>query len=306
MKAAICSKYGAPEVLQIKEIEKPVPKHNEILIKIIATSVTASDCIVRSLNLPPLMKLSAQLALGFKKPKKQVLGLVLSGIIESVGNDTTLFKQGDKVFAHTFIKFGANAEYICVDEKSCVYQMPANLSYEEAAAIPYGGTLALYFLNKAKITKGQNVLIYGASGAIGTLAVQIANYFGAAVDGICGPSNLELVKNLGANLVFDYTSKNMKLENKKYDLIFDAVGKNKSKGFEYKNALKKDGRFISVDDANPGKKAVNKEYLKLLKEMAENMSIKPVIDKTYKLEQIVEAHTYVDKGHKKGNVIITI
>lgn len=306
MKAVICTKYGGPEVLQIRDVEKPIPKDNEILIKIVATSVTASDCIIRSLNLPTLMKITARLALGFAKPRKSILGLVLSGSIEDMGSNVTKFKLEDRVFAHTYMNFSTYAEYVCIPEKSGVSIMPENLSFEQAAAIPYGGTLALYFLQKAKIKKGQNVLIYGASGANGTLAVQIAKKYGAVVDGVCSTINLELVKSLGADSVYDYTSKDFHLDNGKYDLIFDAVGRKKSSGLKYKNALKTNGSFISVDDGNPGKKSVSQEILMILKDMAEKAEIKPVIDKIYPLEQITEAHRYVDKGHKKGNVIITI
>lgn len=306
MKAVICTKYGEPEVLQIGEVEKPIPNDNEILIKIVATSVTASDCIIRSLNLPPLMKITARLALGFTKPRKSILGLVLSGTIEDIGSKVTKFKIEDKVFAHTYTNFGTYAEYVCIPEKSGVSMMPENLSFEQSAAIPYGGTLALYFLQKAKIKKGQNVLIYGASGANGTLAVQIAKKYGAVVDGVCSTTNLELVKSLGADSVYDYTRKDFNLDNGKYDLIFDAVGKKKSSGLKYKNALRTKGNFISVDDGSPGKKSVNQESLMILKDMAEKTEIKPVIDKIYTLEQIVEAHRYVDKGHKKGNVVIIL
>lgn len=306
MKAVICTKYGEPEVLHLSDVEKPTPKDNEILIKIAATSVTASDCIIRSLNLPILMKISARLALGFKKPRKSILGFVLSGTIEKTGNKVTKFEIGEKVFAHTYMNFGAYAEYVCVSDESCVSTMPENLTFEQAAAIPYGGTLTLFFLQKAKIIKGQNVLIYGASGANGTLAVQIAKSYGAVVDGVCSTANLELVKSLGADAVYDYTSNDFKLDNGKYDLIFDAVGKKKSSSLKYKNALKLNGKFISVDDGNPGRKSVNYENLLVLKRMAEKNEIKPVIDKIYPIEQIVEAHRYVDKGHKKGNVIITI
>lgn len=306
MKAVICTKYGEPEVLQLREVEKPIPKSNELLIKIVATSVTASDCIIRSLNLSPLMKIPARLALGFSKPRKPILGLVLSGTIEGVGSKVTQFQVGDKVFAHTYMKFGTYAEYICIPEASAVTTMPENTSFEEAASIPYGGTLAYFFLQKAKVQKGHHVLIYGASGAIGTMAIQLAKHDGARVDGGCSDRNIELVKGLGADSVFDYTSKDFKLEDGKYDLIFDAVGKKKSSGLMYKTALKSNGKFISVDDGNPGAKAVCKENLIILKDLVEANIIKPVIDKTYPIEQIVEAHRYVDKGHKKGNVIITI
>jgi alcohol dehydrogenase len=306
MKAVICTKYGPPEVLQIMEVEKPVPKDNEILVRVVATSVTASDCIIRSLNLPPLMKFSARVALGFKKPRKPILGLVLSGIVEEVGSKVTTFKILEKVFAHTFMNFGAYAEYICIPENSGVTTMPENLTFEEAAAIPYGGTLALHFLQKAKIKKGQNVLIYGASGANGTMAVQIAKSLGAVVDGVCSSRNLELVKSLGAETVYDYTSSDFKLDNGKYDLIFDAVGKKKSSELKYKKALKASGRFISVDDGNPGKKSVSKDKLMMLKDLAEKKLILPIIDKIYPIDQIVEAHRYVDTGHKIGNVVIKV
>jgi alcohol dehydrogenase len=306
MKAIVCTKYGAPEVLQLRDLEKPIPKYDEILVKIVATSVTASDCIIRSLNLPPLMKISARFALGFSKPRNPILGQVLSGIIEYIGSRVTEFKIGEKVFAHTFMKFGAYAEYACIPEASCVLSMPENLSFEEAAAIPFGGTLALYFLQKAKVLKGQQVLIYGASGANGTLAVQLAKNHGAFVDGVCSAKNFELVKSLGADAVYDYTREDFKLDNGKYDLIFDAVGKKKSSAFSYKNSLKTNGKFISVDGENPGKKAVNKENLTILKDLVEQKKIKPIIDKILPIEQIVEAHIYVDKGHKVGNVIITI
>ena len=306
MKAVICTKYGKPEVLQLRDIEKPTPKSNEILIKIFATSVTASDCIIRSLNLPPLMRIPARLALGFSKPRKSILGLVLSGTIEGVGNKVTQFEIGEKVFAHTYKRFGTYAEYICLPETSAVTTMPENCSFEEGAAIPYGGTLAFYFLRKAKIQKGQNVLIYGASGAIGTMAIQIAKNYGATVDGVCSEKNLNLVKNLGADSVFDYTSNDFNLDDEKYDLIFDAVGKKKSSGLLYKSALKTNGKFVSVDNGNPGTKAVCKENLIILKDLVFSKKIKLVIDKVYPIEQIVEAHRYVDKGHKKGNVIITL
>ncbi len=306
MKAIICTKYGEPDVLKLKELDKPTPNTNEILIRILASSVTASDCIIRGFKLPVSMWIPARLALGFTKPRKSILGQVLSGIIEDVGNEVTQFQIGEKIYAHTFMNFGAYAEYICLPEKSAVTIMPENLTFEEAAAIPYGGTLALYFLQKAEIQKGQNILIYGASGAIGTLAIQIAKYYGAAVDGVCSSANLELVKNLGADIVKDYTSKDFKLDDEKYDLIFDAVGKKKSSGLRYKNALKTNGKFISVDDGNPGTKAVCKENLNILKDLVESKKIKSVIDKIYPIEQIVEAHRYVDKGHKKGNVIIRI
>jgi NADPH:quinone reductase-like Zn-dependent oxidoreductase len=306
MKAIICTKYGPPEVLQVKEIEKPTPKDNEVLIKIFATSVTASDCIIRGFKLPITMWIPARLALGLTKPRKAILGLVLSGEIERVGDNVKQFKKGDKVFAHTFLRFGAYAEYICLPETSAITLMPSNTSFEEAAAIPFGGTLALYYLKKANIQRGQKVLIYGASGAVGTSAIQLAKHFGAEVSGVCSTVNLELVKSLGADIVIDYTKENFTDNGKQYDLIFDAVGKKKSSHLQYKKALNPNGKFISVDDGNPGERAVCKDNLITLKELTENGIIKPVVDKIYLLDQIVDAHRYVDKGHKKGNVIIIV
>jgi NADPH:quinone reductase-like Zn-dependent oxidoreductase len=306
MKAIICTKYGPPEVLQVKEIEKPTPKDNEVLIKIFATSVTASDCIIRGFKLPITMWIPARLALGLTKPRKAILGLVLSGEIERVGENVKQFKKGDKVFAHTFLRFGAYAEYTCLPETSAITLMPSNTSFEEAAAIPFGGTLALYYLKKANIQRGQKVLIYGASGAVGTSAIQLAKHFGAEVSGVCSTVNLELVKSLGADIVIDYTKENFTDNGKQYDLIFDAVGKKKSSHLQYKKALNPNGKFISVDDGNPGERAVCKDNLITLKELTENGIIKPVVDKIYLLDQIVDAHRYVDKGHKKGNVIITV
>jgi NADPH:quinone reductase-like Zn-dependent oxidoreductase len=306
MKAIICTKYGPPEVLQVKEIEKPTPKDNEVLIKIFATSVTASDCIIRGFKLPIAMWIPARLALGLTKPRKAILGLVLSGEIERVGDNVKQFKKGDKVFAHTFLRFGAYAEYICLPETSAITLMPSNTSFEEAAAIPFGGTLALYYLKKANIQRGQKVLIYGASGAVGTSAIQLAKHFGAEVSGVCSTVNLELVKSLGADIVIDYTKENFTDNGKQYDLIFDAVGKKRSSHLQYKKALNPNGKFISVDDGNPGERAVCKDNLITLKELTENGIIKPVVDKIYLLDQIVDAHRYVDKGHKKGNVIITV
>jgi NADPH:quinone reductase-like Zn-dependent oxidoreductase len=306
MKAVICTKYGPPEVLQLKEVAKPVPEDNEVLIRIFATSVTASDCIIRGFKLPPAMWIPARLALGLTKPRKAILGLVLSGEIERVGDKVTEFREKDKVFAHSFMQFGSYAEYICLPETSAIALMPSNTSFEEAAAIPFCGTLALYYLKKGNIQRGQKVLIYGASGAVGTSAIQLARYFGAEVSGVSSTANLDLVKSLGADTVIDYTKEDFTETGKQYDLIFDAVGKKKSSHLQYKKALTPNGKFISVDDGSPGEGAVCKTNMNILKELTENGIIKPVVDKIYPLEHIVEAHRYVDKGHKKGNVIITV
>lgn len=306
MKTIICTKYGPPEVLKVREVQKPFPKSNEVLIRIMATSVTASDCIIRGFKLPLTMWIPGRLALGLIRPGKSILGLVLSGVIEDTGENVKQFKAGDKVFAHTLFQFGTYAEYICVPETSAISLMPVNTSFEEAAAIPFGSTLALYYLKKANIRKGQKVLIYGASGAIGTAAIQIARYFGAEVSGVCSTVNLGLVRSLGAESVIDYTREDFTYSGKQYDLIFDAVGKKKSSQFRYQNALAKDGIFMSVDDGKPGEKAVCKANLNIICELTEQGYIKPVIDRIYPMDQIVDAHRYVDMGHKKGNVIITL
>jgi NADPH:quinone reductase-like Zn-dependent oxidoreductase len=306
MKAIICTKYGPPEVLQVKEVAKPSPKRNEILIKIVATSVTASDCIIRGFKLPVKMWIPARLALGLTKPRKAILGLVFSGVVEKVGVSVTQFKKGDKVFAHTLFQFGTYAEYICVPERSAIVLMPDNTSFEKAAAIPFGGTLALYYLKKANIQKGQEVLIYGASGSVGTSAIQLARHFGAEVTGVCSTANMELVWSLGADTVIDYTKEDFTECGKQYDLIFDATGKKKSSQVIYNKSLNPNGKFISVDDESPGKRAVCKANLTILKQLTEIGILKPVIDRIFTLDQIVAAHRYVDKGHKKGNVIITI
>ena len=312
MKAVICTKYGPPEVLQIREVEKPVPGKNEICIKIFATAVTASDCIVRGFKLPrwhPIGLLMG-LVLGFTKPRKPVLGMVLAGEVESVGKDVKQFRQGDQVFGWTLkpgiaVRFGTYAEYTCLPQDSVITSKPSDLTYEEAAALPYGGLIALYFLKKGKIRNKQKVLIYGASGAIGTAAVQLARHYGAEVTGVCSTKNLELVKSLGADAVIDYTKEDLSDKKESYDLILDAVGKKKSSKLKLqcKKALTRNGKYMSVDTGSP---SANIEDLVFLTELVEAGKVKPVIDRSYPLEQMSEAHEYVDKGHKKGNVVITV
>ncbi len=315
MKAILCTKYGPPEVLQLKEVEKPTPKNNEVLIKIFATSVTSSDYIVRGFNIPIWnpMGLMMGLVLGFTKPRNPILGMVLAGEVESVGKDVKRFKKGDQVFASTVksssfqMRFGAYSQYTCLPKDSMVVFKPTNLAYEEAAAIPYGGWLGLHYVKKGNIQSGQKVLIYGASGEVGTSTVQLAKYFGAEVTGKCSTTNLELVKSLGADTVIDYTKEDFTKRGELYDLILDAVpmvmANRKSLKLRCKNALTPNGKYISVDDGTP---TPNIEDFIFLKELVESGKLKPVIDRSYPLEEIAEAHRYIDKGHKKGNVVITV
>lgn len=307
MKAVICTKYGPPEVLQLKEVEKPTPRKNEVCVKIFATAVTASDCIVRGLKIPIWHPIGfmMRLALGFTKPRNPIIGMVLAGEIESVGKNVKRFKKGDQVYGMTGFGFGTYAQYKCISEKECIVEKPANINYEEAAAIAYGGLLAGHFLKKGNIQSRRKVLIYGASGAIGTTAVQLAKYFGAEVTGVCSTTNLELVKSLGADTVIDYTKEDLISRDERYDFMLDAVGKNKGSKLKLqcKKVLTENGKYISVDDGMP--KSLT-EYLILLNKLIEQGDFKPVIDRCYPLEKIVEAHRYVDKGHKKGNVPITV
>ncbi|HDX9630579.1 TPA: NAD(P)-dependent alcohol dehydrogenase [Bacillus cereus] len=301
MKAIICTKYGPPNVLKLQDVAKPTPKKNEVLVRIHSTSVTTGDCRMRSFNSPLLFWIPMRIILGFRKPRKPILGVELSGEIEEIGTDVTQFKKGDQIFALTELNVGGYAEYTCIHESGLIALKPTNVTYEEAAIIPFGGTSALHFLRKARIKRGQQVLIYGASGSVGTAAVQLAKYFGATVTAVCSHSNFALVQSLGADKVIDYTKEDFTKRGEYYDVIFDAVGKHKrSLG---KKALTPTGVYVSV---NGMMAKVSKEDMFLLKKLTETENLKPVIDRTYRLEEIAEAHMYVENGHKKGNVSITL
>lgn len=304
MKAVVYDNYGPPKVLKLKDIKKPKPKDNEILVKIHATTVTSGDVRLRSSNFPPLFWLPARLIFGLFKPKKRILGHELAGIVEEIGNNVTKFNVGDSVFGTTtMLNTGSYAEYICLPQKwksGVVELKPENLSYHEAAALPIGAMTAIYLLEKANLTDGQNVLVYGASGSVGSYAVQIANQKGSKVKGVCSTSNFEMVKSLGAKSLIDYKKVDYSEGNEKFDIIFDAVGKTtKAKA---KKVLKTGGAFVSVKMLTKEKG----EHLKLIKDMAEKGKLNSFIDRSYKLSEMAKAHEYVDTERKRGNVIIHI
>ncbi|MCB9134417.1 MAG: NAD(P)-dependent alcohol dehydrogenase [Anaerolineales bacterium] len=306
MKASAYTQYGPPEVLHLVDVPQPTPRDHEVLVKVHATTVTIGDTIMRSFKLPNLsswQKFIARLILGWNKPRRHILGMELAGKIEAIGRKVTHFKPGDSVFASTYdVNFGGYAEYKCLPERGVIALKPVNLSYEEAAAIPGGGQTAWHCLKKGKIQPGQKILIYGASGAVGTFAVQLARHFEADVTGVCSGANFELVKSLGARQVIDYTRQDFTQSGPTYDVIFDAVGK--LSPAQSKKALKPGGVYINVHaDSNGGEKV---EYMLKLKELIEAGVIKPIIDRIYPFDQIGEAHRYVEQGHKKGNVAITM
>ena len=309
MKAIVFEKYGPPEVLHFKEVAKPTPKDNEVLIKIHATTVHIGDTRIRSFNVPRLQWLPMRLYLGLTKPKRPILGMELAGDIESVGKDVKMFKKGDQIFALTGFGFGSYAEYRCLPERpeeraiakeGLVGIKPVNMSYEEAAAVPGGGLTALSHIRKADIKRGQEVLIYGASGSVGTFAVQLAKYYGADVTGVCSTTNLEMVRSIGADKVIDYKKEDFTKSGETYDFIFDAV--HKAPRSRSKRSLKEGGVFLS----SHGSAHLKFGDLNFLRKLIEAGKFKAVIDRHYSWEQIVEAHRYVDKGHKKGNVTITV
>jgi len=325
MKAVVCTKYGPPDVLRLEEVEKPTPGDNEVLIRVYATTVTAGDCEIRSFKMPLWIWLPMRIYMGLRKPRQPILGQELSGEIEAIGKNVRAFKKGDKVFASTGFALGAYAEYACLAEEpdeGVLGLKPTNMTYEEAATVPTWALNALYFLKKANIRSGQKVLINGACGSIGTFALQLAKYFGAEVTAVDSSEKLDTLREIGADRVMDYRREDFTKSGQSYDVIFDVVGKSSFSGSI--RSLKQEGFYLI---ANPrpskmirglwtsitsGKKVVTgaasfkKEDLEYLKELIEAGKLKSTIDRCYPLEKISEAHSYVEQGHKKGNVAVTV
>lgn len=304
MKAVVYNKYGGPNVLEVTEMARPHPKDNEMLVKIHAATVTSGDVRLRASDFPPLFWLPARLLFGLFKPKKKILGHELAGTIEAIGKNVTKFKVGDQIFGTTtMLKTGSYAEYICLPEEwknGVLVLKPENLNFKEAAALPVGAMTAMCLLEKANLKKGQQVLIYGASGSVGSYAVQLAKQEGATVTGVCGGSNVDLVKSLGAERVIDYMKEDYSERNEKFDIVFDAVGKTtKAKA---KKVLNAEGKFVTIKMLTKEKT----EHLERIKELAEQRKLKPFIDKSFSLDEMVNAHEYVDSGRKRGNVVIDI
>ncbi|MBC7776325.1 MAG: NAD(P)-dependent alcohol dehydrogenase [Phycisphaerae bacterium] len=307
MKAALCTKYGSPEMLKIQEVARPIPKKNQVLVKNYATAVTSSDCYIRGFNVSTILKPLMGIVLGFRRPRQGILGMVFSGEIVETGKNVTEFKVGDQVLGFDRFGFGAYAEYKCISATGLLANKPNKMSYLEAAAIPYGGLLAQFYLKKVIGKRGKKILICGASGAVGSAAVQLAKYYEMQVTGVCSKANHEMVKSIGADSVIDYSNDEYLHGNTIYDVIFDAVpaGARKGKGHETqcKKVLSEGGRYISVRQGSP--QFAQKDLI-LLNEIFEKGMLKPVIDRSYPLAQISEAHAYVESWHKKGNVLIEI
>jgi NADPH:quinone reductase-like Zn-dependent oxidoreductase len=328
MKAIVWTKYGPPDVLQLQEVEKPAPKDDEVLIRIYATTATAGDCEMRSLKFPLLLSLPMRLYVGLRRPTRiKIIGQELAGEIESTGKAVKRFKEGDQVFAALGFGMGAYAEYICLPEapsemEGVLARKPANMTYEEAAAVPVGGLNALHFLRKGNIHSGQKVLINGAGGSIGTAAIQLARHYGAEVTGVDSTGKLDMLRSIGADQVVDYTQEDFTQRGQTYDVIFDVVGKSSYSGCI--RSLKQNGRYLiaypglshmargawtslrSSKKVIGGSVSYRLEDLNFLKELIEAGKIKAAIDRHYALAQMAEAHRYVETGHKKGNVVITV
>jgi NADPH:quinone reductase-like Zn-dependent oxidoreductase len=309
MKAIVCTKYGPPEVLQIGQCEKPVPKNDEVLIKIYAASVTNSDIFIRGSNIPLLFMIPMRLMIGITRPRHSIIGEVFSGEVEYAGSEIERFKAGDQVYGLTGYSLGAYADYKCMKEtdskRGCLAVKPTNICFEEATAAAYGGLLAFQFLEKGNIKQDHKVLVYGASGTSGIIAVQYAKYLGAVVTGVCGPSNIEFVRSLGADVVLDYTKDDSIKSLDNYDLVIDTVGKRRTSELKKAcaSALIRNGKYVSIDD---GALLLQSDRLDRITALVESGNIKPVNDRVYPFEEIVEAHRYVELGHKKGNVAVTI
>jgi len=331
MKAIVFTEYGSPDVLKIKDVAKPTPKDNEILVKVHATPINYGDLLARNFgnltpsefNMPAPLYLPSRMAFGWNKPKINILGSELAAEIEAVGKDVTKFKAGDQVFAYLGMNMGANAEYICLPENGSVALKPVNLNYEEASTLPYGAIMATSLLAKANIQRGQKVLINGASGGIGSMAVQLSKHFGAEVTGVCGTPRLEFVKSLGADKVIDYTKEDFTQNGETYDLIFDILGR--SSFSKVKRSLKPNGIYLLASfkmkallqmlwtSLTGSKQKVicsfaneTPESLDFVKKLVEEGKVKASVDKSFRMEQAAEAHRYVEGGHKQGNVVISI
>jgi len=309
MKAIVCEKYCLPEVLRLTHCNKPSPKEDEVLIKIYASSVTNSDIFIRSAKVSLLLMIPFCLKMGLRRPRNPVIGEVFAGVVEEAGSEIKRFKPGDRVYGLTGFSLGAYADYKCMNEidsiQGCLAFMPAKLSFEDATSAAYGGLLALQQLEKVSIARGDRVLVYGASGISGTIAVQYAKHLGATVTAVCGPSNLDFVLSLGADTVLDYTDAASIRHLERYDLVLDTVGKRRTSALKEAcaKALSADGSYVSIDD---GALLLQSDRLDRIRNLVESGAIKPVTDRIYRFDQIVQAHSYVERGHKRGNVAITI